>query len=124
MDKDDIKTPYPMRFSANERKVFYRRAGKLDMSVPDLIRLLVLHEAVDAQIDYLLIQKDQRDTGGKILALLGRQQHANNINQISRSLHCGTFVETPEIITQIDEYGELLKLIREHQLNIQGLRKL
>ena len=123
MDKDDIRVPYPIRVSPNERKVMYSRAQRLDVSVPELIRLLVLHDTVDAQITSLLDQKQQRDTGGKILAMLGRSQVPNNLTQIAKSLHCDSYEQNDVVVKTVDECLALLSAIRETQMQAQGLRK-
>jgi hypothetical protein len=123
MDKDDIKRPYPMRFSANERKVLYARAKKAGVSVPDLVRLLVLMETVDDQIDFLLEQVNEKRDCARLMAALARSNVSNNLNQIAKSLHTGTFVYNPDIDTHIKDAKDSMQWIRTHLMHRQGLRK-
>ncbi|MEP0174149.1 MAG: hypothetical protein ABJH28_05140 [Paraglaciecola sp.] len=123
MNKDDIKVPFSIRMSRKNQDQLKAKAKRLGLSVGKLVEMRVLNDTSDEQIDYLLAQADERDHGAKIIAILGREQYGNNLNQIAKSLHCGTFTDTPDVLNKVEECSVMLAAIRHHQMKEQGLRK-
>lgn len=122
MDKDDIKLPYTMRFSRNERKAMEILAEPLGCSVPELIRFKVLNEDTGQQIAYLLEHINEQSENAKILAELGKSRIANNLNQIAKAINTGTLEITPDVVLQINEAYEAILWIRSQLIRKQGLK--
>jgi hypothetical protein len=123
MNIDDIKKVSSYRISAKDKVIQKKKAEKLRLSVGKLIVMRTVYEFPDEQIDYLLKEADERDHGAKIIALLGREQYGNNLNQIAKSLHCGTFTDTPDLLNKVEECRALFAEIRHHEMKAQGLRQ-
>lgn len=122
MHPDDIKIPYSMRFTRNERKRFDVLAAKLNLSVPDFFRLMVLCEDVDQQIAFLHSQINLRSENAKLLAAFGKGRVSSSLNQIAKHMNIGSFELTPEVEEEIHFIHDTYIIARKELIKLQGLK--
>jgi len=124
MHLDDIRKPRGIRYSPKELEIATSHAEKLDLSFSAFVRLRTIHETVEEQVQLLISEKQRMDTGARMLSILGRESYASNLNQIAKSLNCGTHVEILEVQRTVDGCLVMLQDIRREQMLLQGLRKI
>jgi hypothetical protein len=99
------------------------RAKKLGLSVPDLIRLLVLCEQVEAQVEFLLEQVNERRDCAQLMAALARSGISQSLKSIAQNLRNATYVDSPDARKQMSEAHEFVQWMRNVLMKRQGLRK-
>jgi len=120
---DKQASPYSIRFTAEERTLFDAMAKEMNMKRAELIRLKLFTDSLQEKF---AVRSQNKTAPNKelaqVLALLGRSNMPNNLNQITRSIHMGTLELTPEIEAQILEMHDTIMWIRRNLIKSLGLK--
>ncbi len=120
---DKQSSPYSIRFTPQERKLFDAMAKQVDMNGAEFIRLQLFTNTLQEKFAVRTQNKTNPNKElAQILSLLGQSRIANNLNQIAKSINTGTLVLSPELIAQIDESYHTIQWMRRMLIKGTGLK--
>lgn len=116
-------SPFPVRFSEDERAYLEKLAG--DLSLGSYIRQELLKDFghKETQARRKLHKPNINDQKvSALLAGLGQSRIPNNLNQLAKAANCGTLETTDDIEKQLEEACAAVLAMREALFMALGLR--
>jgi len=111
-----------IRLATIERTRLDSQAKILGISTAKYVRLLIADEAVQRKLAVILERRNRQADYAQILIALGKSRIANNLNQIAYAINSGSFMLTPDVVSQINEAYFAILEMKETLLKMQGLR--
>jgi len=122
INADKQASPYSIRFTIEERKLFDEMAKQMDMKRAEFLRLKLFSGTVLANVARRTSDKQQPNTNLTQIIKLFEQTHiSHDLNQMTRSIHMGTFQLNPDIFMQIEAIYTSIMWIQRTLL--KGLNK-
>ena len=116
------RKPYSILMSEAERTRARALADIVGISVPELIRLSIDSDDLEKKLIRIKKKHLDRQDAAAILAKLGEQRYAANLNQISRNLNSGTFVWSIDAQHQLMDACDAILWMRDTLIRMQGLK--
>ncbi len=111
-----------IRLTTIERARLDSQAKALGISTAKNVRLLIADEAIQRKLAVILERRNRQADYAQILMALGKSRIANNLNQIAYAINSGSFMLTPDVVSQINEAYFAVLEMKETLLKMQGLR--
>ncbi len=111
-----------IRLATIERTRLDSQAKVLGISTAKYVRLLIADEAIQRKLTVILERRNRQADYAQILMALGKSRIANNLNQIAYAINSGSFMLTPDVVSQINEAYFVILEMKETLLKMQGLR--
>lgn len=116
------RKPYSILMSEAERTRAQALADIVGISVPELIRISIDSDDLEKKLIRIKKKHLDRQDAAAILAKLGEQRYAANLNQISRNLNSGTFVWSIDAQHQLMDACDAILWMRDTLIRMQGLK--
>ena len=100
-EKEKIPTPFSLRLTFEERAILNRKAGNLPLG--QYIRETMLSDAAKPRKMRTKLPVQDQKALAKVLAALGKSRVSNNLNQIAKAIHLGTYYADHETSADIRE---------------------
>lgn len=117
-----LDTTLTIRLATIERARLDSQAKVLGISTAKYVRLLIADEVVQRKLAVILERRNRQTDYAQILMALGKSRIANNLNQIAYAINSGSFILTPDVVSQINEAYFVILEMKETLLKMQGLR--
>ncbi len=117
-----LDTTLTIRLATIERTRLDSQAKALGISTAKYVRLLIADEVVQRKLAVILERRNRQADYAQILMALGKSRIANNLNQIAYAINSGSFMLTPDVVSQINEAYFVILEMKETLLKMQGLR--
>ena len=112
--------PFSIRLSQTERARLAVEAAGAPLGA--YIKAKVLGETPPLRVRRTGLAIEDRQALAQVLALLGRSNLANNLNQLARAVHTGSLLVTPETEAEIMAALEAVRDLRRLLLVALGLK--
>lgn len=111
-----------IRLATIERTRLDSQSKALGISTAKYVRLLIADEVMQRKLAVILERRNRQADNAQILLMLGKSRIANNLNQIAYAVNSGSFMLTPDVVSQINEAYSAILEMKETLLKMQGLR--
>jgi hypothetical protein len=112
--------PFSIRLSQTERARLAVEAAGAPLGA--YIKAKVLGETPPLRVRRTGLAVEDRQALAQVLALLGRSNLANNLNQLARAVHTGSLLVTPETEAELVAALEAVRDLRRQLLVALGLK--
>lgn len=116
------RKPYSILMSEAERTRAQALADIVGISVPELIRLSIDSDDLEKKLIRIKKKHLDRQDAAAILAKLGEQRYASNLNQLAREMNTGTLVWSVDAQNELLEACEAVLWMRDTLIRMQGLK--
>ena len=113
--------PLSLRLNDEERAQLEKDAGNLTLSA--YMRLRLFGDDAPRHRTRGKRPVEDHEALARALALLGRSNIANNLNQLTKAAHSGTLPTVPEIALYLEETRDHVASMRAELLRALGLRE-